>query len=53
MERKVQKLEHCHTEVTVNVDKDLWKKAQEKALKAQQKAEKAAMKATRAAEKAK
>ena len=31
MERKVQKLEHCHTEVTVNVDKDLWKKAQEKA----------------------
>ena len=33
MERKVTKLEHCHTEVTVNVDKDLWKKAQEKAFK--------------------
>ena len=33
MERKVNKLEHCHTEVTVNVDKDLWKKAQEKAFK--------------------
>ena len=31
MERKVNKLEHCHTEVTVNVDKDLWKKAQTKA----------------------
>lgn len=31
MERKVNKLEHCHTEVVVNVDKDLWKKAQEKA----------------------
>ena len=31
MERKVTKLEHCHTEVLVNVDKDLWKKAQEKA----------------------
>ena len=31
MERKVTKLEHCHTEVVVNVDKDLWKKAQEKA----------------------
>ena len=31
MERKVNKLEHCHTEVTVNVDKDLWKKAQNKA----------------------
>ena len=31
MERKVNKLEHCHTEVTVNVDKDLWKKAQAKA----------------------
>ena len=33
MERKVKKLEHCHTEVTVNVDKDLWKKAQAKAFK--------------------
>ena len=33
MERKVTKLEHCHTEVLVNVDKDLWKKAQEKAFK--------------------
>ena len=33
MERKVQKLEHCRTEVTVNVDKDLWKKAQDKAFK--------------------
>ena len=33
MERKVKKLEHCHTEVTVNVDKDLWKKAQNKAFK--------------------
>ena len=33
MERKVTKLEHCHTEVLVNVDKDLWKKAQDKALK--------------------
>ena len=33
MERKVTKLEHCHTEVTVNVDKDLWKKAQDKAFK--------------------
>ena len=33
MERKVTKLEHCHTEVVVNVDKDLWKKAQDKALK--------------------
>ena len=32
MERKVTKLEHCHTEVLVNVDKDLWKKAQDKAL---------------------
>lgn len=31
MERKVTKLEHCHTEVLVNVDKDLWKKAQTKA----------------------
>ena len=31
MERKVAKLEHCHTEVLVNVDKDLWKKAQDKA----------------------
>ena len=31
MERKVTKLEHCHTEVLVNVDKDLWKKVQEKA----------------------
>lgn len=31
MERKVTKLEHCHTEVLVNVDQDLWKKAQEKA----------------------
>ena len=31
MERKVEKLEHCHTLVTVNVDKDLWKKAQNKA----------------------
>ena len=31
MERKLTKLEHCHTEVLVNVDKDLWKKAQEKA----------------------
>ena len=33
MERKVTKLEHCHTEVLVNVDKDLWKKAQDKAFK--------------------
>lgn len=33
MERKVTKLEHCHTEVIVNVDKDLWKKAQDKAFK--------------------
>ena len=31
MERKVTKLEHCRTEVVVNVDKDLWKKAQDKA----------------------
>ena len=31
MERKVEKLEHCHTLVTVNVDKELWKKAQDKA----------------------
>ena len=31
MERKLTKLEHCHTEVVVNVDKDLWKKAQDKA----------------------
>ena len=31
MERKVTKLEHCHTGVLVNVDKDLWKKAQDKA----------------------
>ncbi len=31
MERKVTKLEHCHTEVLVNVDKDLWKKQQQKA----------------------
>ena len=31
MERKVTKLEHCHSEVTVTVDKDLWKKAQNKA----------------------
>ena len=31
MERKVTKLEHCHTEVLVTVDKDLWKKAQNKA----------------------
>ena len=30
MERKVTKLEHCHTEVLVNVDKDLWKKCQQK-----------------------
>lgn len=33
MERKLTKLEHCHTEVLVNVDKDLWKKAQDKATK--------------------
>ena len=33
MERKVTKLEHCHSEVSVNVDKDLWKKAQDKAFK--------------------
>lgn len=33
MERKVTKLEHCHVEVLVNVDKDLWKKAQDKAFK--------------------
>ena len=33
MERKVTKLEHCHTEVLVNVDSDLWKKAQDKAFK--------------------
>ena len=31
MERKVTKLEHCHTEVLVTVDQDLWKKAQQKA----------------------
>ena len=31
MERKVTKLEHCHTEVLVTVDKNLWKKAQDKA----------------------
>ena len=31
MERKVKQLENCHTEVVVNVDKDLWKKAQNKA----------------------
>ena len=31
MERKVTKLEHCHTEVVVNVDKELWQKAQKKA----------------------
>lgn len=31
MERKVTKLENCHSEVVVNVDKDLWKKAQNKA----------------------
>lgn len=33
MERKVTKLENCHTEVVVNVDKDLWKKAQDKAFR--------------------
>ena len=33
MERKVTKLEHCRSEVLVNVDKDLWKKAQDKAFK--------------------
>ena len=33
MERKVTKLEHCRTEVLVTVDKDLWKKAQDKAFK--------------------
>ena len=33
MERKVTKLEHCRTEVLVNVDKDLWKKAQDKAFR--------------------
>ena len=33
MERKVTKLENCHTEVVVNVDKDIWKKAQDKAFK--------------------
>ena len=33
MERKVTKLAHCHTEVLVNVDKELWKKAQDKAFK--------------------
>ena len=33
MERKVTKLENCHTEVIAKVDKDLWKKAQEKAFK--------------------
>jgi trigger factor len=31
MERKINKLANCHVEVVVNVDKDLWKKAQEKA----------------------
>ncbi|NLB48684.1 MAG: trigger factor [Erysipelotrichia bacterium] len=31
MERKITKLENCHVEVVVNVDKDLWKKAQTKA----------------------
>ena len=31
MERKVTKLEHCHTEVLVTVDPALWKKAQKKA----------------------
>ena len=31
MERKVTKLEHCHTEVLVTVDSALWKKAQKKA----------------------
>lgn len=31
MERKVTKLPNCHTEVIVDVDKDLWKKAQDKA----------------------
>ena len=33
MERKVKQLENCHTEVVVNVDKDLWKKAQDKAFR--------------------
>lgn len=31
MERKINKLANCHVEIVVNVDKDLWKKAQEKA----------------------
>lgn len=31
MERKINKLANCHTEVVVNVDKDLWKKSQDKA----------------------
>lgn len=31
MERKINKLANCHVEVVVNVDKDLWKKAQVKA----------------------
>lgn len=31
MERKVNKLEHCHVEVEVVVDKETWKKAQDKA----------------------
>ena len=31
MERKINKLEHAHVEVLVTVDKENWKKAQEKA----------------------
>ena len=31
MERKINKLEHSHVEVVCTVDKDEWKKAQEKA----------------------
>lgn len=30
MEKKINKLEHCHTEVEVKVDTEAWKKAQEK-----------------------
>ena len=33
MERKVKQLENCRTEVVVNVDKDLWKQAQDRAFK--------------------
>ena len=48
MERKVTKLENCHTEVLVTVDEKTWKDAQKKAKKdTEKKAKEATGKAVR------